>query len=65
MGATLPRLIDNPEHWRARAEEARVLAEQIDDPGAKQTMLRIAESYERLAERAAERLKENKQNKYQ
>ena len=65
MGATMPKLIDDPGHWRARAEEARVLAEQMDDPEAKQTMLRIAESYERLSERAAERLKENKQNKYQ
>src|SRR5262245_53410597 len=40
------------EHWRARAEEARSMAEQLSDPESKRTMLRIADDYERLAEHA-------------
>ena len=44
--------INDPEHWRNRAEEARTLAEQMNDEMSKQTMLRIAADYERLAERA-------------
>jgi hypothetical protein len=35
--------IDDPSHWRERAEEARVHAEEISDPDAHQMMLRIAE----------------------
>jgi hypothetical protein len=38
-----------------RAKEARALAEQIDDPEAKRTMLATADDYERLAKRAEER----------
>jgi hypothetical protein len=45
-------LFDDPEHWRARAEEARTVAEQLTDPESKSTMLRIAGDYERLAEHA-------------
>ena len=48
--------INDPKHWRERAEEARVHAEQMADPEAKQTMLKIAEDYEKLAERAEQRL---------
>jgi hypothetical protein len=59
---TIPKLIDNPEHWQGRAEEVRALAEQMNDPEAKRTMLRIAESYDRLAVRAADRLKPHKPN---
>jgi hypothetical protein len=44
---------NDPEHWRNRAEEARALADQMSDEASKQTMLRIAADYERLAERAA------------
>jgi hypothetical protein len=43
------------EHWRSRAEEARVLAELMGDPVAKGTMLEIADQYERLAQRAEKR----------
>jgi len=45
-------VLDDPEHWRARAEEARSVAEQLSDPESKRTMLRIADDYERLAEHA-------------
>jgi hypothetical protein len=52
--AKLPlELLNNVEHWRDRAEEARVHAEQLTDPEARRMMLDIAKSYERLAERAA------------
>src|SRR5262249_41555143 len=44
--------INEPEHWLARAEEARILANQMNDVEAKVAMLRIAEDYERLAQRA-------------
>ena len=45
--------INDPEHWRNRAEEARTLANQMNDEVSKQMMLRIAADYDKLAERAA------------
>ena len=47
--------INDPKHWLDRAKEARALAEQIDDPEAKVTMLALADDYERLATRAKRR----------
>ena len=38
--------------WRERAEVARTHAEQTDDPVARETMLKIAKEYEKLALRA-------------
>jgi hypothetical protein len=49
--------INDPEHWRGRAEEARRLAGQITDLQSKDVMLRIADDYEHLAMRAAARSK--------
>jgi hypothetical protein len=48
-------LFNNVKHWLERAEKARVHAELLTDAEAKRMMLNIAESYERLARRAAER----------
>jgi hypothetical protein len=50
-----PRRINDPEHWRERAEQARVKAEHMGDPGAIASMLRVAEKYEGLARRAEAR----------
>ena len=47
---------NDAEHWQKRAEESRVLAEQMNDETARKIMLRIADDYEKLAARAATRL---------
>ena len=49
---TAPRFND-PEYWHQRAKEARILAEQMGDETAKQTMLSVAEVCERFAVWAA------------
>jgi len=47
--------LNDPAHWRDRADEARTRADQMSDPQCKSAMLRIANDYELLAVRAAER----------
>jgi hypothetical protein len=47
---------NDPQHWHQRAEEARVLAEQMTDEGARKLMLEIAVDYDTLAVRASIRL---------
>lgn len=47
--------LHDAEHWRNRAEEARVLADTLTDPKAKATMLEIAIGYDTMAEHAAVR----------
>jgi hypothetical protein len=41
--------ICDPEHWRTRAEEARILANEMNDSKTKDAMLQIADEYEHLA----------------
>ena len=48
-------MIDNFELWQQRAVEFRALAASIRGEDAKQTMLRIAEHYARLAAGAERR----------
>jgi hypothetical protein len=42
--------LENPEYWRMRAKEARVLVEQLKDAHSKNVMRGIAKDYERMAE---------------
>ena len=51
-------LIDNPAHWIARAEEVRAVADDMQDPESKRMLLKIAEDYDTIAERAQRRLNE-------
>ena len=52
----MSRLLSEPEHWGQRAEQMIALADGATDPVAKETMLSIAAGYEKLAQRAEERV---------
>jgi len=57
--------LNDPLHWHARAEEARALANTMEDhPDAKQRMLDVAVSYDHLAELAAKRQKREKPSSF-
>jgi hypothetical protein len=58
----MPSLLNNPAHWHLRAQEARLLASELQDPVAKTATLKIADEYERLAVRAAQRMAEQEQH---
>jgi hypothetical protein len=49
--------VNDPEYWRDRAKEKRILAEGMKDQLSKEKILRIARDYEKLAQRAEERSK--------
>jgi hypothetical protein len=50
--------IDDARQWRNRAEEMRVVAEEISV--SNKAIAQIADSYERLAKHAEERVESNK-----
>jgi hypothetical protein len=43
----------DPNYWRARAEEVRARADELDDVVAKAQMMDRADEFDRMAERAA------------
>jgi len=47
-----PPLVNDPEHWRTRAQVMRTLAGQVEDESTRQIMLRIAHDLDLLAVRA-------------
>jgi hypothetical protein len=47
--------VDDARQWRARAEEAHALANQLTNPEGKRIMLGVAVSYVALAQMAEER----------
>jgi hypothetical protein len=54
-GLSMASMLDDPEHWRKLAQDARTRAAHIEDPAAKRTLEGIAASYDQLADRAAQR----------
>jgi hypothetical protein len=50
-------LLTNPQYWRDRAEEIRVLAERSVHTETKRMLETIVSDYELLARRAEERLR--------
>ena len=49
MLGVLDRLVNDPELWRGRAEEARATGEQTTGIEAREILFRIAEHYDWLA----------------
>jgi hypothetical protein len=52
-----PSRVNDPQYWRERAEALRTAAAGMRDIRAISTMLRAAETYERLAGLTASRLR--------
>ena len=53
------------KYWRERAEEARAVADQMNDADSKRKMLRIAQDCEELVRRVELRLKQQQQQQQQ
>ena len=50
-----PNRLHDPKHWRDKADEARAKARELSDREARETMICVAEGYDRLAKAAEER----------
>jgi len=49
----MPSILNEALEWLDRAEQAREVAGQLNDPGARKAVLELAESFGRLARAAA------------
>jgi hypothetical protein len=49
-------LLNDPRHWRERAEEVRKIANDSDNVLVRRSMMKIVEEYEMLARKAEERV---------
>jgi hypothetical protein len=52
----MPFVFNDPLHWLIKASEAREIAAEMKNLGSRADMLTIAEEYEKIAQRATERL---------
>jgi hypothetical protein len=53
VGVIMGQRIHTPKYWRHCADETLTLAEQITDPECKRMLVGVAETYAKLARRAA------------
>ena len=51
---------NDPTYWHKRAEEAWSIAEQMSNAHSKAVMIGIAQSYEKIAKQAEERMQRDK-----
>ena len=49
----MPSMLNESLEWLDRAEQAREVAGQLTDPGARKAVLELAQSFDRLARAAA------------
>jgi hypothetical protein len=49
----MPSILNGALEWLDRAEQAREVAGQLTDPGARRAVLELAENFDRLARAAA------------
>jgi hypothetical protein len=49
----MPSMLNEALEWLDRAEQAREVARQLNDPSARKAVLELAEGFERLARAAA------------
>jgi hypothetical protein len=49
----MPSILNEALEWLDRAEQAREVAGQLTDPGARKAVFELAESFDRLARAAA------------
>jgi hypothetical protein len=58
----MPSNFDDARYWNTRAETMRLLADELGDPFAKQTLLKAADEYHRLAQEAEQRIEAERRN---
>jgi hypothetical protein len=51
-GPQMKSFLNDPKHWRDRAEQTRTKADRFWQASEKLRMMRIADEYDRLADRA-------------
>jgi hypothetical protein len=54
-------VLHDPEHWCSRAEAARLVAEHLSDPVAREMMLQIAKDYERPVDHVRQEAAKNRE----
>jgi hypothetical protein len=59
LASIATKRIHDPEYWGRRADEAREIASPMTHHDTRSTMLRVAELYEDLAQKAERRLAKN------
>jgi hypothetical protein len=56
----LEDFVDDPNHWRKRAEETRALAKRVSDDAARKRLTEMAREFDRIALRVEDRMNRTK-----